>query len=204
MKVIVATNNPGKLKEFREILSTGDFECLSMNEAGIALSPEETGTSFEENALIKARACHNALRTPSITLADDSGIMCDALNGAPGIYSARHGGPGLDDRQRLEYLLDEMKDVPDGQRGIQYYCALACVLPDGREFTVNGICRGVMLRSPRGTNGFGHDPVFYLPEYGKTFAELPSELKNRISHRAKALQACLEKLTGLEIYDADK
>lgn len=194
MDIVIATNNPGKLREFQAILGQAGIRCLSMRDVGLSINPEETGSTFAENAMIKAKACFEALDGRYACMADDSGIECDALQGAPGVYSARNGGPGLTDRERVYYLLGQMSHVDEPDRGIQYACAIACLLPDGRSITTEGYCRGTMLRELRGENGFGHDPAFYLPEYDMTFAELPSELKNQISHRSQALRACLEKL----------
>lgn len=184
-RYVIATNNAHKLREIRAILENDSRAFLSMEEAHIHTDPEETGTTFEENALIKARAACAASGLPA--MADDSGICVDALNGAPGIHSARYC-PGTD-RERTEFLLKNMEAVPDGQRQGRFVSVIACVYPDGTEFTVRGECEGVILREIRGEGGFGYDPVFFSPGDGCTFAEMPQARKNEISHRARALAA---------------
>lgn len=184
-RYVIATNNAHKLREIRAILENDTRAFLSMEEAHIHTDPEETGTTFEENALIKARAACAASGLPA--MADDSGICVDALNGAPGIHSARYC-PGTD-RERTEFLLKNMENVPDGQRQGRFVSAIACVYPDGTEFTVRGECEGIILREIRGEGGFGYDPVFFSPGDGCTFAEMPQARKNEISHRARALAA---------------
>lgn len=184
-RYVIATNNAHKLREIRAILENDSRAFLSMEEAHIHTDPEETGATFEENALIKARAACAASGLPA--MADDSGICVDALNGAPGIHSARYC-PGTD-RERTEFLLKNMEAVPDGQRLGRFVSAIACVYPDGTEFTVRGECEGVILREIRGEGGFGYDPVFFSPGDGCTFAEMPQARKNEISHRARALAA---------------
>ncbi len=154
VKWVVATSNPGKLREFRAIFDAYGLELISKDEAGVAEDPEETGTTFEENALIKARACAEACGLP--TVSDDSGMTVDALGGAPGIYSARYAEPG----HRKERVLRELENVPDGERGGAFYCAIACVVPGECEFTVSGECRGTIAHEPAGTGGFGYDPIF--------------------------------------------
>ena len=184
-RYVIATNNAHKLREIRAILENDSRAFLSMEEAHIHTDPEETGATFEENALIKARAACAASGLPA--MADDSGICVDALNGAPGIHSARYC-PGTD-RERTEFLLKNMEAVPDGQRQGRFVSAIACVYPGGTEFTVRGECEGVILREIRGEGGFGYDPVFFSPGDGCTFAEMPQARKNEISHRARALAA---------------
>ena len=184
-RYVIATNNAHKLREIRAILENDSRAFLSMEEAHIHTDPEETGTTFEENALIKARVACAASGLPA--MADDSGICVDALGGAPGIHSARYC-PGTD-RERTEFLLKNMEAVPDGQRQGRFVSAIACVYPDGTEFTVRGECEGVILREIRGEGGFGYDPVFFSPDDGCTFAEMPQARKNEISHRARALAA---------------
>lgn len=184
-RYVIATNNAHKLREIRAILENDSRAFLSMEEAHIHTDPEETGATFEENALIKARAACAASGLPA--MADDSGICVDVLNGAPGIHSARYC-PGTD-RERTEFLLKNMEAVPDGQRQGRFVSVIACVYPDGTEFTVRGECEGVILREIRGEGGFGYDPVFFSPGDGCTFAEMPQARKNEISHRARALAA---------------
>lgn len=185
MKLLIASNNAHKITEIKAIV--GDFfdEVLSLREAGVEADVEENGTTFADNARIKAEAI--CRMTGCAALADDSGLMVDALGGAPGVYSARYGGRHTD-AERIALLLENMKDVPDEQRTAQFACAVTCLMPDGRKIAVQGVCPGVILRAPRGEGGFGYDPVFYLPELGKTFAELAGEEKNRISHRGRALR----------------
>ncbi len=156
---------------------------------------EETGTTFDENASIKARAVCNHTGLPS--LADDSGLEIDALNREPGVYSARYGGPGLDDGMRNQLVLNKMSHVPDSERTGRFVCVMALAFPDGRIYTRTGTCEGLITREPRGTHGFGYDPIFYLEEKGKTMAELPLAEKNRISHRAQALHKIADLLASL-------
>ena len=190
LEFVIATNNAHKLREMKAILDTEHRRLLSMKEAGIATDPEETGTTFEENALIKARAACAASGKPA--LADDSGIAVDALNGAPGIYSARYCEGS--DWDRLCFLLKNMENVPEGQRGAHYVAAIACVLPDGTEFVVRGTVFGSLLREPIGEGGFGYDPIFFVDSEGATFAQIPAERKNAISHRANALKLLVQEL----------
>ena len=185
MKVILASKNPHKLTELSAILSQHGFEIALESEYGLDIDVDETGTTFEENSLLKAEAVMKASGLP--VLADDSGLMVDALNGAPGVYSARYGHKSSDG-ERTAFLLENMKDVPDDKRTAKFVCVITCLWPDGRKIVARGECPGVITREVHGENGFGYDPVFYLPEIGMTYAELPSEQKNAISHRARALQ----------------
>ena len=185
MKVILASKNPHKLTELSAILSQHGFEIALESEYGLDIDVDETGTTFEENSLLKAEAVMKASGLP--VLADDSGLMVDALNGAPGVYSARYGHKSSDG-ERTEFLLENMKGVPDDKRTAKFVCVITCLWPDGRKIVARGECPGVITREVHGENGFGYDPVFYLPERGMTYAELPSEQKNAISHRARALQ----------------
>ena len=180
---VIATNNAHKLHEIRDILENDRRKFVSMKEAGIATDPEETGTTFEENALIKARAACKASGLPA--LADDSGLEVDALNGEPGIYSARYCEGS--DADRVNFLLKKMENVPEESRGAQFVSAIACVYPDGTEFAIRGICRGVILRENHGEGGFGYDPVFWVPEEKESFSSMAQERKNQISHRDNAL-----------------
>ena len=180
---VIATNNGHKLQEIRDILENDRRRFLSMKEAGIATDPEENGLTFEENALIKARAACKASGMPA--LADDSGLEVDALNGEPGIRSARYCQGS--DQDRVDFLLKKMENVPDEQRGAQFVSAIACVYPDGTEFAIRGICRGVILHENHGEGGFGYDPVFWVPEEKESFSSMPQARKNAISHRANAL-----------------
>ena len=185
MKVILASKNPHKLTELSAILSQHGFEIALESEYGLDIDVDETGTTFEENSLLKAEAVMKASGLP--VLADDSGLMVDALNGAPGVYSARYGHKSSDG-ERTEFLLENMQDVPDEKRTAKFVCVITCLWPDGRKIVARGECPGVITREVHGENGFGYDPVFYLPELGMTYAELLSEQKNAISHRARALQ----------------
>ena len=187
---VIATNNGHKLEEIRAILENDRRRFLSMKEAGIGTDPEENGSTFEENALIKARAACKASGLPA--LADDSGLEVDFLHGEPGIRSARYC-PGSD-QDRVDFLLSRLKDVPAQQRGAQFVSAIACVYPDGTEFALRGVCRGVILTENHGQGGFGYDPVFFVPEEGQTFASMPQTRKNAISHRANALRLTREEL----------
>ncbi len=183
MKVVLASQNKKKIVEMREILSQMGVEVLSQRDVGVNLEPEETGTTFEENARIKARAVMEATGLPAI--ADDSGLMVDALGGEPGVYSARYGGPGLDDTGRWQLLLRNMMGKTD--RTCQFVSVICCAFPGAGEILVRGECPGILAQAPQGEGGFGYDPIFYLPQLGKTMAQLTPEEKNQISHRAKAL-----------------
>ena len=198
MKVILASKNQHKLTELSAILSQLGFEIALESEYGLDIDVEETGTTFEENSFLKADAVMKASGLP--VLADDSGLMVDALDGAPGVYSARYGHKASD-KERTAYLLENMKDVPEGKRGAKFVCVITCLFPDGRNIVARGECPGVIARAPHGENGFGYDPVFYLPELGMTYAELPSEQKNAISHRARALQDFCRKYQEVQNHD---
>lgn len=183
MKVVLASHNQKKMVEMKAILSQMGVEVLSQAEAGVDLEPEETGTTFEENARIKARAVMEATGLPAI--ADDSGLMVDALGGDPGVYSARYGGPGLDDTGRWQLLLKNM--AGESNRACKFVSVICCAFPDGGEVMARGECPGILAQGPSGDGGFGYDPIFYLPQLGKTMAQLTPEEKNQISHRARAL-----------------
>ncbi len=184
--LIVASGNQHKVDEIKAILSSLGFEIQSMKEAGVNIEIEEKGQSFEENALIKARAIGTL--TNKIVLADDSGLEVKALNNAPGIYSARYAGEHGNDKANNEKLLRELKNVPMENRQARFCCTIAMVFPRGREIVVEGECKGRIGTEPMGHNGFGYDPLFVIPELEKTFAQLDQEEKNRMSHRAKALE----------------
>ena len=193
MKVVLASKNPHKLVEINKITEKFGFELVLQSQLGVDIDVEENGTTFEENSFIKADAVMKATGLPA--LADDSGIAVDALNGAPGIYSARYGfDPSLDDRGRLELLLKNTEQVPDGQRQAQFVCVITMVTPDGQVIQARGEIHGELTRAPRGENGFGYDPIFFYPPLGKTTAELSAEEKNAVSHRANALKSFYEKL----------
>lgn len=191
-RVIVATKNKGKLKEIKGILREFDFEILSMEEAGASEDIEETGQTFEENAIIKATGIQKL--TGAMVIADDSGLEVDALNGAPGIFSARYSGEHANDLKNNQKLLDELKEVPDRDRTARFVCAIAVALGENKVFTVRGTVDGVIGHAPAGENGFGYDPLFYLAQYGKTMAQLTPEEKNKISHRGMALVKMVNEL----------
>ena len=196
MRYILASNNKGKLKEMKAILAPFGAELVSQSEAGLNFEADETGTSFEENALIKARAACEALHEPSI--ADDSGLSVEALNGAPGVYSARYGGCTTD-VERLELLLKNMEGREN--RKAKFVSCIACVFPNGDVITARGECEGNITHEPRGEGGFGYDPVFELAGKDETMAELSAEEKNAVSHRGRALKIFEMKLRE---YNADK
>lgn len=183
VRIIAATQNAGKIREIKKIFSSPDIQIISMGEIGIDIDVEENGKTFEENALIKARAI--SAMCNDIVLADDSGLCVDALGGAPGIYSARYAGEGASDEDKINKLLNELKDATN--RKAHFISVIALVFPDGREFTTKGIVNGKIAYDVKGNQGFGYDPVFFADELGKTFGEATPEEKNRISHRARAL-----------------
>ena len=191
-KIIFATGNKNKMREIRDILSDLGMEILSMKEAGIDKEINEDGKTFEENALIKARAV--AEDTDAVVLADDSGLEIDYLNKEPGIYSARYLGEDTSYEIKNQALLDRLSGVKKEDRTARFVCAIAAVLPDKREFVVRETIEGYIGEKPAGTNGFGYDPIFYVDEYGCSTAELSEEKKNEVSHRGKALRAMREVL----------
>jgi len=193
MKIIAATKNKNKLREFGQILQ--GFEIISQEEAGVDIDVEETGTTFEENSMLKAKAIFDA--TGIAAIADDSGLCVDVLDGAPGVFSARYGGEGYDDAGRVRLLLENMKSVPDEKRGARFVCAITLVDKNG-IITARGECEGKIAYTPRGENGFGYDPVFFVEQFGKTMAEISPEEKNQISHRGKALEIFSKKLENKE------
>ena len=190
MKFVLATHNPGKLREMGGVLKDLGVEVVSPAALGIPVDVEETGTTFLENALLKAKAICRAANLPAI--ADDSGLCVDALNGAPGVYSARYGGEGLDDRGRCMLLLNSMRGATT--RAAHFSCAVACAFPNGDTLTAEGRCDGFIAYAPLGDGGFGYDPVFLLPGAGKTFGQLSQEEKSAVSHRGKALKEFAGKL----------
>ena len=193
MKVVLASKNKHKLVEISKITEKFGIELILQSELGIDIDVEETGTTFEENSYIKAEAVMRASGLPA--LADDSGIAVDALDGEPGIYSARYGSDdSLDDWGRLLLLLKNTEHVPDGQRQAQFVCVITMVTPDGQTIQARGEIHGELLRAPVGENGFGYDPIFYYPPYGKSTAEMSPEEKNQVSHRANALKVFYEKM----------
>ena len=193
MKVVLASKNPHKLVEIRKITEKFGMELVLESELGVDIEVEETGTTFEENSLLKAEAVMKATGLPA--LADDSGICVDALGGEPGIYSARYGfDPTLDDFGRLRLLLKNTEAVPDGKRQAQFVCVISFVTPEGKVIQARGEVHGELLRAPAGAGGFGYDPIFYYPSFGKSLAEVSPEEKNSVSHRANALKVLYEKL----------
>ena len=193
MKVVLASKNKHKLEEISKITEKFGFELILQSQLGVDIDVEETGTTFEENSFIKAEAVMKA--TGMAAMADDSGICVDALNGDPGVYSARYGfDETLDDWGRLQLLLKNMEAVADGERQAKFVCVITMVTPDGQTIQARGEIHGELLREPRGENGFGYDPIFYYPPYGVTTAEMSPEDKNQVSHRANALKIFNEKL----------
>ena len=219
MELTVASNNRGKLAEYREILGPLGFTVYSQSEKGIHIDVEETGTTFEENALLKARAVHR--QTGGWVISDDSGLQVDALGGAPGIYSARYSGEGANDVRNREKLLEELAGVPEAERTARFVCTAALVLPADSPVTVpeqwripeelaekrgldprraavvRGECEGLILSEERGDGGFGYDPLFFYPEFGATFAEIPGERKNLVSHRGRAMRVFAARLAAI-------
>ncbi|MFK9091262.1 XTP/dITP diphosphatase [Bacillus salipaludis] len=185
-EVIIATKNPGKAREFEHIFASRGIEVRTLLDFPEIPEVEETGTTFEENAILKAEAVSRALN--KMVIGDDSGLMVDALEGRPGIYSARYAGEPKNDQNNTDKVLSELQGVPEGERTARFYCALAVAVPGQETRTVSGTCEGRILEERRGTNGFGYDPVFYVPEKGVAMAELTADEKNSISHRANALK----------------
>lgn len=201
-RIIFATGNEGKMREVRLILADLGMEVLSMKEAGAGCDVEENGRTFGENAEIKARAVWEKVRAVykdmgSIVLADDSGLVVDYLHGEPGIYSARYLGENTSYAIKNQAIIDRMADAKEEERTARFVSAIAAVLPDGRVLHTEGAVEGLIARKPAGSGGFGYDPIFYLPEYNMTSAEIPIEKKNEISHRGRALEAMKGKLKNL-------
>ncbi len=203
-KLLVATHNPGKAREYRELLANLPLEVTCLDAEGITEEVEETGATFAENAILKATAY--ARLSGLWTWADDSGLEVDALDGAPGVYSSRYAGPGATDADRYRKLLDALAGVPWDRRTARFRCTVAIANVPGtfevpgtwdEIHTADGVCEGIIAFGPAGSNGFGYDPVFYLPEHGATMAQLPPEVKNRISHRGRAAQAAVGMLTEM-------
>lgn len=186
-RVIFATANEGKMKEVREILKDLDIELLSLKDAGLNPTIDENGQSFEENAVIKAKYVMEL--TNEIVLADDSGLEVDYLDKAPGVYSARFMGEDTSYTIKNQYIIDQLADAKEEERSARFVCVIACALPGGKLLSTRGTVEGYIARQICGENGFGYDPIFYVPEYRCTTAQMPSELKNDISHRGKALRA---------------
>ena len=191
-RIVFATGNAGKIREINAIMADGKTEIVSLKDAGIQIDIEENGNTYEENALIKARAV--AALTEDIVMADDSGLEVDYLNKEPGVYSARYLGEDTPYSVKNAEIIRRLEGVPDEQRTARFVCAIAAVLPDGKELTVRATIEGRIDYEEKGTGGFGYDPIFYVPEYGCTTAELTEEQKNQISHRGRALEAMKEEL----------
>lgn len=192
LTVLVASANRGKVSEYNSLLDGLDIELLSVQDAGVSGDVEETGTTYEENARLKAVTC--AERSGLVTLADDSGLEVDALYGEPGVRSARYAGEGASDSQRVAYLLRKLEGVPHEQRTARFVCVIAIATPAGEVIFCHGECHGYIVMEPRGDRGFGYDPAFLVPDLDATMAELPPEVKNRISHRGRAAAAAREVL----------
>lgn len=199
-RIVFATGNAGKMKEVRMILADLGVEVVSMKEAGISVDIEEDGSTYEENATIKARAVAAEADAGDIVLADDSGLEIDSLNGEPGVYSARYLGEDTPYSVKNANLIERLQGVPDEKRTARFVCAIAAVLPDGRELTARAAIEGRIGYEEKGDGGFGYDPIFYVPELHKTTAELTGEEKNLVSHRGKALQLMKEELKKYEEY----
>ncbi len=191
-KLLLATNNQGKIREYKSLLKTIPLELVTLADEGITTVVDEVGESLEENARLKATFL--AAESKLLTLADDSGLEVDALGGEPGRLSARYAGEGASDRERVRYLLARLENVPWQKRSARFRCVIALATPGGRVELCSGECRGFITFEPKGEQGFGYDPIFYLPELGKTMAELPLEVKNRVSHRGQAARRVLELL----------
>lgn len=193
MKIIFATGNQGKMKEIRMVMEDLGMEILSMKEAGLDMDIEENGTTFEENALIKAHAIAERAKD-AIVLADDSGLEVDYLNKEPGVHSSRYMGEDTSYDIKNQHIMDLLEGVEDQQRSARFVCVIAAVFPDGKEQVVRATIEGRIARESKGSNGFGYDPIFYVPEFGCTTAELTLEQKNKISHRGKALEKMKENI----------
>ena len=194
-KIIIATGNKGKAKEFETLFSPLGYEVLTLHDLEGATDVEETGSTFEENAILKAEALCQQFNT--MVIADDSGLMIDALEGRPGVYSARYAGEEKNDDANIDKVLEELKNVPEENRTARFYCALAVAIPGEDTMTVSGTVEGRIANGRQGENGFGYDPIFYVPDLGKMMAELKPEEKNAISHRANALKKLKELLPKL-------
>ncbi len=188
-KLLVATHNQGKVREYRELLAGLPLEVTYLDAEGITLEVEETGATFEENAVLKAATY--ARLSGLWTWADDSGLQVDALGGAPGVYSARYAGEGASDADRYRKLLDALTATPWDARTARFRCTVALATPEGEVRTADGACEGIIAFGPAGDNGFGYDPVFYMPDHNATMAQLPPDIKNQVSHRARASQKAL-------------
>ncbi|MBN2557709.1 MAG: XTP/dITP diphosphatase [Clostridia bacterium] len=192
--IIAASNNKDKIREIKQILASTGFEILSLDDAGFAIDPDESGQTFEENALIKARAAFQIYKT--YVMADDSGLSIEALNGLPGVNSRRYAGPGASYADNNMHLIENIKNSGSENFNASFICVIALIEPDGKELLFKGECKGVILQKPRGENGFGYDPLFYIPGTGRTMAQMTDEEKNSVSHRGRALQKLKDYLLG--------
>ncbi len=198
--LLVATHNQGKVREFREMLSDLQIEFVSLDELGVTMDVEETGSTFRENALLKARAY--AQETGLLTLADDSGLQVDALHGDPGIYTGRYGGAGLTHEERYRYLLANLTAVSPTERTATFRCVIVLISPEGTLLgEAEGVCPGMIAQEPQGEGGFGYDPIFYLPDRQQTMAQVGATVKHQISHRGQALRQIEPLLRGIVARD---
>jgi len=196
-ELLLATSNQAKLKELKSLLCDLSYKLVTLSEIGINDKVDEVGNSLKENALLKATI--SASKSQLLTLADDSGLEVDALGGQPGVFSARYAGENASNGERIDYLLSQLKDVPWEKRRARFRCVIAICSPDGRVEICSGACQGIIPLKPKGKLGFGYDPIFYLPRLGKTMAELPQDMKNRLSHRGKAVRKAYSLLERLEV-----
>ncbi len=194
-EILIATKNKGKVQEFEQLFAQFDFRVKSLLDIDDAIDVEEDGETFQENAIKKAETIASEFNIS--TLADDSGLIVDALNGEPGVFSARYAGAKKDDQENLEKVLDELQGVPESERSARFHCSLALATPGEKTIIVDGTCEGVITTTPIGDNGFGYDPIMFIPALGKTMAELSKQEKNEISHRANALKKLKEVLVTI-------
>ncbi|MDD5311627.1 MAG: XTP/dITP diphosphatase [Dehalococcoidia bacterium] len=195
LRILLATTNKGKANEYRSLLAGLDIELVTLDQTGIDQQAEENYPTFEENARSKAE--FYAALSGLVTLADDSGLEVDALGGEPGVRSSRYAGENATDEDRVNFLLNKLADTPEGKRQARFRCVTAIAEPDGKIHVTEGECRGLIALEPKGENGFGYDPIFYVPEYKKTIAEMPPALKNEISHRGRAAKKALSILESI-------
>ena len=193
-ELLIATKNKGKIREFEVLFAQFGYQVKSLLDLEDSIDVVEDGVTFRENAVKKAEAITKIFNIP--TLADDSGLIVDALDGRPGVFSARYAGEGKDDKANLEKVLEELEDVSEPKRGARFYCSLALAIPGEETIIVDGTCEGIITKEPRGEEGFGYDPIMYIPSLGKTMAQLTKQEKNKISHRANALKKLQEKLAS--------
>lgn len=193
-ELLIATKNKGKVREFEVLFAQFGYQVKSLLDLEDSIDVVEDGVTFRENAVKKAETIAKIFNIP--TLADDSGLIVDALDGRPGVFSARYAGEGKDDKANLEKVLEELEDVIEPKRGARFHCSLALAIPGEETIIVDGTCEGIITKEPRGEEGFGYDPIMYIPSLGKTMAQLSKQEKNKISHRANALNKLQEKLAS--------